>query len=61
MSITRINHKLVEKLNTTEREYKKVKGRRDELKQENIELEGNMNKTEDKRRGSAAVLNIDYR
>ena len=44
---TRINDKLKEKLSKTERDYKQVKNRRDELIQENKELEGKINTLED--------------
>ena len=57
---TRINDKLKEKLSKTERDYKQVKNRRDELIQENKELEGKINTLEDKRIVYADILMNDY-
>lgn len=57
---TSINNKLEEKLKETERDYKQVKGRRDELLQENKELEGKINELEDKRIVFSDILKNDY-
>lgn len=57
---TSINNKLEEKLKETERDYKQVKGRRDELLQENKELEGKINDLEDKRIVFSDILKNDY-
>lgn len=60
ISQTRINDKLKEKLVKTEREYKQVKDRRDELIQENKELEGKIDTLENKRIVYADILMNDY-
>lgn len=57
---TSINNKLEEKLKETERDYKQVKGRRNELLQENKELEGKINELEDKRIVFSDILKNDY-
>lgn len=57
---TSINNKLEEKLKETERDYKQVKGRRDELLQENKELERKINELEDKRIVFSDILKNDY-
>ena len=57
---TRTNDKLKEKLAKTERDYKQVKDRRDELIQENKELEEKVGLLEDKRTVYADILKNDY-
>lgn len=57
---TRINDKLKEKFEKTERDYKQVKSRRDELIQENEELERKIDLLEDKKVVYADILKNDY-
>lgn len=57
---TRTNDKLKEKLAKTERDYKQVKDRRDELIQENKEQEGKIDTLENKRIVYADILTNDY-
>ena len=57
---TRINDKLKEKFEKTEGDYKQVKSRRDELIQENEELERKIDLLEDKKVVYADILKNDY-
>ena len=57
---SRINDKLKEKFEKTERDYKQVKSRRDELIQENEELERKIDLLEDKKVVYADILKNDY-
>ena len=57
---TRINDKLKEKFEKTERDYKQVKSRRDELIQEKEELERKIDLLEDKKVVYADILKNDY-